>query len=257
MNDKMNVPDISILQAHMYYKNKKIFDNLSLSLPSGQWTCLLGTSGVGKSTLLKMIAGLFSKDRDIESPPEECYGDIKTSDNIPITGRVSYMAQDDLLMPWNSALENVLLGCKLRGKKTPSDIKKATELLKLVELEDSILLKPSQMSGGMRQRVALARTMMESKPIILMDEPFSALDVLTRFKLRNLAVKLLKDCTVFLVTHDPMEAICLGDSIKIMSGSPAQIIDLDGLPDTPTPRDVESKEVISLYSKIIKQMTSI
>ena len=253
--NNVSVPDLDISQAYMRYKNKTIFENLSLFLPGGQWTCLLGTSGVGKSTLLRMIAGVLTDDDLKKKSDECCIGKIAVADGIPLKGRVAYMAQSDLLMPWCSALENVLLGCKLRGQKTSENIEKAKELLAMVELEDSANLKPSSMSGGMRQRVALARTLMENKPIVLMDEPFSALDVITRHKLRNLAAKLLKSCTVLLVTHDPMEALSLGNNIKIMFGSPAKIVDFDEVPETSIPRKSDDTRVISLYGKILKQMT--
>ena len=235
----VNVCGLEISQAHMKYKDKTIFEDLSLSLPGGQWSCLLGTSGVGKSTLLRMIAGVLKDDILNKKSDEVCTGEIVATDGLPLRGRVAYMAQNDLLMPWCSALENVLLGCKLRGQKKTDNICRAKELLALVELEHSEKLKPSSMSGGMRQRVALARTLMENKPFVLMDEPFSALDVITRHKLRNLSAKLLKKCTVLLVTHDPMEALSLGDNIKVMFGSPAKIVDFDDIPDSPIPRSCE------------------
>ncbi len=248
------MPDLEISQAFMRYKNKTIFENLSLSLPGGKWTCLLGTSGVGKSTLLRMIAGVLTEDDLNKKSDEYCVGKISTSDGIPLKGRVAYMAQSDLLLPWCSALDNILLGCKLRGQKTPENIKKAKELLGMVGLEDSANLRPSSMSGGMRQRVALARTLMECKPVVLMDEPFSALDAITRYKLRNLAAKLLKNYTVLLVTHDPMEALSLGDNIKIMLGSPAKVVDFKDVPTTPIPRSSDDAEVMALYGNVLKMM---
>lgn len=253
-NDNIPMPDLEISQAFMRYKNKTIFENLSLSLPGGKWTCLLGTSGVGKSTLLRMIAGVLTEDDLNKKSDEYCVGNISTSDGIPLKGRVAYMAQSDLLLPWCNALENVLLGCKLRGQKTPKNIEKAKELLGMVGLEDSANLRPSSMSGGMRQRAALARTLMESKPIVLMDEPFSALDAITRYKLRNLAAKLLKNFTVLLVTHDPMEALSLGDNIKIMLGNPAKVVDFKDVPSTPIPRSSDDTEVMELYGNVLKMM---
>ena len=110
MVENENMPDIKISQAYMYYKNKKIFEDLSIFLPGGQWTAILGTSGVGKSTLLRMLAGVLSDDKVKKQSKELCVGQIETSDNLPLKGRVAYMAQDDLLMPWSSALENVLIG---------------------------------------------------------------------------------------------------------------------------------------------------
>ncbi len=250
----LNVPGLEISQAHMKYRNKTIFKDLSFSLPGGQWSCLLGTSGVGKSTLLRMIAGVLTSDILKKKSDEVCSGNIVATDGMSLKGRVAYMAQSDLLMPWCSALENVLLGCKLRGQKNSDNISKARELLKLVELEKAVNLKPSNMSGGMRQRVALARTLMENKPFVLMDEPFSALDVITRHKLRNLSAKLLKNCTVFLVTHDPMEALSLGNNIKVMFGNPAKIVDFNDVPSSPIPRSCEDEKILARYGKILKIM---
>ena len=187
--------------------NRYLFEDLTLELKGGQWTCLLGSSGIGKSTLLKLLAGM---------PTGGSFdGKIEIEDGGPVTGRIAYMAQSDLLFPWLTVRHNVMLGKKLRGENTDSD--RAELLIRQVGLEACIDKYPNQLSGGMRQRVALARTLMENTPIVLLDEPFSALDTRTRREMQNLAFDLLRDKTVLLVTHDPAEALRLAEQLVVMS----------------------------------------
>ena len=116
---------------------------------------------------------------------------INCSDNKPINGRTSYMAQDDLLLPWLNVLDNILLGFKLRSEQ--ADTSKARDLIEMVGLSSCIEDLPDKLSGGMRQRVALIRTIMENRPVVLMDEPFSSLDAITRVRMQDIASELLND----------------------------------------------------------------
>ncbi|TMV07151.1 ABC transporter ATP-binding protein [Ruegeria sediminis] len=184
-----------------------LFAPLTLSMAAGKWTCLLGGSGVGKSTVLRLIAGLATG--------AEFDGRIAATDGAEVIPRVGYMAQDDLLLPWATVTQNVALGARLRGERP--DEARLSGLLERVRLADHADKKPDELSGGQRQRVALARTLMEDKPIILLDEPFSALDARTRADMQDLAVELLAGRTVLLVTHDPGEAARLGHSIVVMT----------------------------------------
>ncbi len=145
---------------------------------------------------------------------------MATSDGVPLSGRIAWMAQQDLLVPWRDALGNVTFGAHLRGGRP--DLDRARALLEEVGLSATDAAKmPAQLSGGMRQRVALARTLMEDRPVVLMDEPFSAVDAPTRHRLQDLAARLLAGRTVLLVTHDPLEALRLADRILVLSGRPA------------------------------------
>lgn len=186
-----------------------LFAPLTLRLAAAQWTCLLGGSGVGKSTVLRLIAGLETG--------AEFSGTITASDGSPVVARVSYMAQDDLLLPWASVAQNVALGARLRGEQV--DPARLDDLLRRVRLSDHAAKRPAELSGGQRQRVALARTLMEDKPVVLLDEPFSALDARTRADMQELAAELLAGRTVLLVTHDPAEAARLGHSIQVMTAA--------------------------------------
>ena len=190
----------------------RLFGPVDIQIPSGQWTCVLGRSGVGKSTLLRLIAGL-----DCNGKFE---GDITASDHMDLVGRVSVMAQSDSLLPWLNVLDNTTIGARLRGEK--SDTGKASNLLARVGLSDHLYKKPRALSGGMRQRGALARTLMEDRLIVLLDEPFSALDASTRADMQELTAEVLADKTVLLVTHDPAEAVRLGHQIIVLTPNAAQ-----------------------------------
>ncbi|EUK18436.1 ABC transporter ATP-binding protein [Commensalibacter papalotli (ex Servin-Garciduenas et al. 2014)] len=210
-------PTIHIQDLTLNYQNKPIFSELSTCFPGGKFSILLGASGVGKSSLLKMIAGLLpiTQGQIISDHPET------------MTHQISYMAQQDLLMPWATVLKNVMLGSKLRKEK--ADKNRAQDILKQVGLSQVYNQYPAQLSGGMRQRAALARTLYEDRSIILMDEPFSALDSVTRAKMQDYTAKLLKGKTVILITHDPFEACRLGEHIQVLAGNPVQIYDIPSI----------------------------
>ena len=164
-------------------------------------------------------------------------------------GRVAMMAQQDLLMPWLSVLDNVLLGARLRGERPDRTL--AHDRLAQVGLVDHADKLPPTLSGGQRQRVALARTLMENCAVVLLDEPFSALDALTRAQMQELTAELLRGCTVLLVTHDPNEAARLGHKILIMT--PPGLVEI-AAPTTPIPRDIHAVDVLRAQSKLFDQL---
>lgn len=190
-----------------------LFGPVTLQLPAGRWTCLLGPSGVGKSTILRLILGLPTGG--------QFDGTIRADDGLPLQDRISYMAQSDLLLPWLTVLENVVLGARLR--QTPPDMDRAQTLLRRVGLHRHQMKKPETLSGGMRQRAALARTLMEDRPVVLLDEPFSALDAGSRADMQDLTAEVLAGRTVMLVTHDPAEATRLAHQIVVLSPQDAAV----------------------------------
>ena len=231
---------VNLRSAQLVYGGLTLFDGLDLDLTGGCFTCLLGSSGIGKSSLLRLLAGLTAIGVS---------GDLRGDDGLPLTGRVAWMAQQDLLLPWLNVLDNVTFGSRLRGERP--DRPRALGLLARVGLADAALARPDTLSGGMRQRAALARTLMEDRPVVLMDEPFSGLDALTRLRLQALAAELLIGRTVLLVTHDPLEALRLGAHILVMSGRPAIVQTLPDLPGDP-PRDPGDPAVQAAYRAILR-----
>lgn len=235
-------PAIVLDRISLDFAGKPLFQDLSLRLSGGQTTCILGPSGCGKSTLLKLIAGSvtlpFSGGIGFDPPP--------AAGNLP----VAWMGQNDLLLPWLPLVDNVLLGARLRHQLSDGLRQQALQLIHEAGLDGYEQALPGALSGGMRQRGALLRTLMEQRPVLLMDEPFSALDALTRVRLQNLTARLTRGATVVLVTHDPLEALRLGDRIVVLADSPvrvAEIIEPDGRP----PREAGEPTLAAQYAHLL------
>jgi len=237
-------PDIVLQGINLDFAGQPLFADLSLTIAGGRTTCILGPSGCGKSTLLKLMAG---------APYLDFSGTIRFAPHPATPGQTAWMSQNDLLLPWFTLLDNVLLGARLRGELSESRRKKALALIReagLAGYEDKL---PAALSGGMRQRGALLRTLMEERPVILMDEPFSALDALTRVRLQNLAARLTVGATVVLVTHDPMEALRIGHNIIVLGGTPVQVLETiepAGLP----PREPGDPTLAALHAGLLKRL---
>ena len=186
--------------------------NLSIEIKEKEFVAIVGPSGCGKSTLLSILAGLEKKSA----------GKI-TSKNDYIS--FGYMLQKDSLFPWLTILENCLIGLKIQGKENKLEKEKVIQLLKKYGLEEFKDKYPNSLSGGMRQRVALIRTLATNPDILLLDEPFSALDYISRLKLSDDIFKIIKNegKTAIIVTHDIQEAIALSDRVIVLTKRPATI----------------------------------
>ena len=240
--DVPSSPSATLRAASVRFAGVPLFDGLDFDLPGGRWTCLLGPSGVGKSSLLRLLAGLAAP-----TAPTEL-----TWTSAP--RRISLLAQQDMLLPWLSVLDNALLGPRLRAESNlEAQRKRAIDLLTRIGLGDAMAKRPAALSGGMRQRAALARVFVEDAPVVLMDEPFSQLDAITRHDLQTLAAELFADRTVLLVTHDPLEALRLGHRIVIMAGSPARISTVLDLAHQP-PRDISDPEIARLHAGLMHRL---
>lgn len=206
--------------SHHYFSKEsytKAIDNISIVVKEGEFISLLGPSGCGKSTLLSIIAGIIQQTEGTVS--------LQGKSTAESEMEIGYMLQQDYLFPWKTILDNVLLGPKVNHTLSDELKKKAIQLLKEVGLKDVEMKYPSELSGGMRQRVALVRTLINNPKILLLDEPFSALDYQTKLNLEDLVADLLKSYhkTAILVTHDIGEAIAMSDRIFMMNANPGSI----------------------------------
>jgi putative hydroxymethylpyrimidine transport system ATP-binding protein len=166
---------------------------------------------------------------------------------------MAWMAQQDLLLPWRRLRGNLLLGAQLRGER--ADAARADSLIEAVGLAGRETAWPAELSGGMRQRAALARTLMEDRPIVLMDEPFSSVDAPTRHRLQDLAARLLAGRTVLLVTHDPLEAMRLAHKVVVLRGSPARLEEVP-VPGSAPARDPRDPPVMAAAAALLDSLAS-
>ncbi|MCB0191159.1 MAG: ABC transporter ATP-binding protein [Anaerolineae bacterium] len=223
-------------------------DHINFSVAPGEFVCIVGPSGSGKTTLLQMLGGLLlpttgavlTNDRPLVEPPPE----------------ISIVFQKPNLMPWRTVLENVILPLQIEGTSRQEAAEKARKVLQLVGLSDFAQSHPKELSGGMEQRVALARALIQQPRILLLDEPFGALDALTRERLNREILRLwqTQQLTAIMVTHNIHEAVLLADRVLVLSPRPA-IIAADFHIDLPRPRppDIEYTERFGALAYQIRQ----
>jgi NitT/TauT family transport system ATP-binding protein len=207
--------------------------NVSLSLPEGRFVSVVGPSGCGKSTLMQILAGLTTAT----SGRIELDGTVISG---PTPDKIGVVFQDALLLPWKSAVENVEFPLTLGPTATPERRERAMRLLKLVGLEDFAHHYPAQLSGGMRQRVSIARGLVRNPSLLLMDEPFGALDEQTRTRMWGelLRIHYESGTTILFITHSLVEAVFLADEVLVMAAKPGRILERLTV-DIPRPRDLK------------------
>ncbi len=226
-------------------KGRKEFvalDGVSFTVNRGEFVSLLGPSGCGKSTLLKIVSGLLKASSGTVEITE------KENRKTPPFG---FVFQDSVLLPWRTAIENALFPFEIMGNKEKADesnVRNLFELAKLVGFENSY---PRQLSGGMRQRVAIVRALSYNPPILLMDEPFGSLDAITRDNLNNVLLEIWESTrkTVIFVTHSISEAVYLSDRIIVMGTKPGRVV-ADMKVELPRPRNEDSKLTPEFYSYV-------
>ena len=208
-----NIIEIKKLSKKYYDMKQEVLaiDNISLSVHEGEFMAIVGPSGCGKSTLLNIIGGIDDKSS----------GEI----NIFKDKKIGYMLQSDCLFSWLTILDNALIGLKIRGLLTEENINYVKELLKTYGLDEFMNSYPSSLSGGMKQRVALIRTLALKPDVLLLDEPFSALDYQTRLMVADDVYKIIKkeNKTVIMITHDIGEACSVADRVVVLSDRPSKI----------------------------------
>ena len=215
-------------------------DHISLDVAPGEFVCLLGASGCGKSTLLNIVAGL----------------DQPTSGTVRVRAdKTGLMFQEAALFPWLTARGNVELALKLNGVGKAQRATRTDELLAMVHLGDFAKKRPHELSGGMRQRVALARALAQDAGVLLMDEPFGALDAMTRDRLHDELETVWRETrkTVIFVTHNVREAVRLGDRVVLLASRPGRVAEIFPV-DIPRPRRIDSTEVATLAATITDRL---
>ena len=211
---------MEILKAQNISKSfgeKQVLSDVNITLNKGEIVSLLGVSGAGKTTLFNILSGIYKADTG------NVY--LNGEDITGKPGKVSYMLQKDLLMPYRKVIDNVCLPLIINGAKKKEAREKALPLFKVFDIEGTEFKYPDQLSGGMRQRAALLRTYLSSNGVALLDEPFSALDTITRTKIHKWYLDVMGqiDLSTVFITHDIDEAIILSDRIYILSGTPGTI----------------------------------
>ena len=214
-------------------------DGVDLAIGTGEFVCVVGASGCGKSTLLNLLAGL----------------DRPTLGHVHVTGRTALMFQDAALFPWLTVADNVALPLRLAGVGRRQRRERAEELLAAVHLGGQGGRRPHELSGGMRQRVALARALAQDADVLLMDEPFGALDAMTRDLLHDELERLWsgRGLTVVFVTHNVREAARLGDRIVLLTSRPGRVADTFDV-GIPRPRRIDSPEVATLAASVTDRL---
>ena len=206
---ELNVKQLCIYRADKQ-ANNQVFKDISFNVKTGEILTLFGPSGIGKSSLLQAIAGFLKP----------------TSGTIMNSFKLAYMFQDTALFPWMNVINNLLLSIKLNSPKLLSEYeKKALKLLALMNIKEKSKSYPFELSGGEKQKVALAQALLLERNLILMDEPFAALDSYTRIKLNEMIVSLVKksNLSIIMVTHNKEEAIDISDKIILLRGAPATV----------------------------------
>ena len=231
-------------------------ENISFSLEEGRFLSILGPSGCGKTTLFNIIAGLVQADAGAVT--------LQGESLIMKPGKTAYMLQKDLLLPWRTVADNITLPQTLRGVRRKRALTAALPDAKACGLDKLLHRRPDALSGGQKQRAALVRTLQSGKPLMLLDEPFGALDAITRLHLHQLltAICMQKKRTVLFVTHDVDEALLLSDEVLVMGCHPGRIIGHYQLPQEKPrnmktlalPRLMEVKaEIMALLDREVKQ----
>ena len=233
----------------IYHTNKSeipAIENLNLNIKDGEFVAIVGPSGCGKTTLLSILCGLENKTSgEILFPKKEL--------------RMGYMLQNDTLFPWLNILDNCLLGLRIKGEVKNENIERVKKLLDTYGLKEFIFKYPRNLSGGMRQRVALIRTLAINPDILLLDEPFSALDYQTRLAVSDDVWKIIKKegKTTIMITHDVAEAISMADRVVVLSNRPSTVKKIYNIEmkNKSTPiKNRNSEEFKDYYDKIWKEI---
>ena len=222
MEKQKNNPVITVQHVSKRFGDHQILEEVSMHVHHHEIVCVLGISGSGKTTLFNLISGMLEPEKG----------------KIVSDSKIGYMMQKDLLMPWKTVIENIALPLLLQGEDKKSAYDRVSKHLTRFGLSGKDNVYPNVLSGGMRQRAALLRTYMQSGEVLLLDEPFSSVDAITRHQLHRWLLGIFSDLTlsILLITHDIEEALLLADRIYVLAGTPARITEEICLADPRTGR---------------------
>ena len=249
-NGVSNAPIVQLHGVSRQFDATDALGAIDLSIAAGSFVSLVGPSGCGKSTLFNVVSGLVAPSTG------EVIVDGRNVTGSP--GHVGYMLQKDLLVPWRTVIGNITLGAALRGRVMSSDVDEAVAMATKYGLGEFLDHYPAALSGGMRQRVAFMRTLASRHPVLLLDEPFGALDAQTRFAMQEWLLSVWQDTgrTVLFITHDVDEALFLSDRVLVMSPRPGRIVDDVGV-DLERPRSLATltaPRFMELKQRILRQL---
>ncbi|MET1124525.1 MAG: ABC transporter ATP-binding protein [Archaeoglobaceae archaeon] len=227
---------VSVRGVRKSYGDLEVIRDVSFSVRSGEFVCIVGESGCGKTTLLKIIAGIERAD----------------SGSVSVRGGVGFVFQDDRLLPWKTALGNVMFALKARKIH---DVSIAKRMLEVVGLSGFENFYPHQLSGGMRQRVGIARALAIDPVVLLMDEPFASLDARTRERMQEELLRIVREKAVIFVTHSIEEAVFLADRVIVLSPRPSEVVG-EVRVELPKPRDRNSPELLKYRAKVTELLNS-
>ncbi len=238
---------LKIIDLGHSFNDLEVIHDLSLMVESGKFTILIGPSGCGKTTLFNILTGVVAKQQGRFVWEDQT---VKHLEQL-----AAYMQQKDLLLPWYNLLDNSLLPARMDGRDLAKAREQVKELFVRLDLDGFETYLPSDVSGGMRQRCALVRTLMFERPLILLDEPLSALDAITRRSLQSMLLVLQQDFTktILMITHDVEEALLLADKLVVLSQRPMHIIETIDLTG-PKPRQSDDPQLLRYKEQILQTL---
>lgn len=235
-----------------YDESSQILDRLSFSVRPGEFISILGVSGSGKSTIFRLVTGLDNPEKG-----DIILGDVKNGSRL---GKVAYMPQQDLLLPWRTILENAYLPLELNNVDKLSATEQVKPLLKEFGLAGTENKYPAELSGGMKQRVAFLRAVLSGNPLLLLDEPFSALDAITKLSMQEWLLDQWKkrQSTILFITHDVEEALFLSDRIFLLKNKPVNAIEEITVPikGERTRSDLDHPQMLALKNRLLNTLRS-
>lgn len=247
MKHSIELENCSVVFAHFDGQRREVLASVSLTVSPGEFVILIGPSGCGKTTVLNIVAGLV--------PVSEGIVRVNGRAPDPASGKIGYILQEYALFPWRTVYQNIAFGLEIRGVASSQRKERIDHYLRMMKLSNYAHLYPHQLSGGMKQRVAIARTLVVDPEILLMDEPFGALDAQTREELQDemLRIHMQTGKTIIFVTHSIEEGVYLGNRVVVLRGSPSKIVRIFETKRPPSDRQFRVADQFFQSCKLLRE----